>query len=83
MITGFFLQIGYVLVAFFIGLLPEIPTPDGWTDAIALIMSYMNALSWLFPVATLLQVLSFAVAFHVALLGYDLSLKVYHLIRGR
>jgi len=49
---------------------------------VTLIMTYVNDLSWLFPVSTLLTVLVFATAFHVALLGYDLALKVFHMIRG-
>jgi len=82
MITGFLLQILYVVVAFFVGLLPTIDVPVGWTSSIALMMSYVNGLSWLFPVSTLLSVLGLAVTFHVALLGYDLSIKIYHMLRG-
>jgi len=82
MITGFFLQIGYTLVAFFVGLLPVIAMPSGWTNAISLIWYYLNSFSFLFPVSTLVQVLTFAIIFHVALLGYDIALKAYHMIRG-
>jgi len=83
MITGFFLNIIYTIIAFFVGLLPTIAIPTAWLDSVTLVMTYVNALSWLFPVATLLTVVSFAVAFHLAMLGYDLSLKAYHMLRGK
>jgi len=82
MITGFFLQIFYTLIAFFVGLLPIVSMPSGWTDALSLIWGYLNTFSFLFPIATLVSVLTFAVTFHLFLLGYDLALKVYHMIRG-
>jgi len=82
MITGFFLQIGYTIVAFFVGILPIVSIPSGWTTALTLIWSYLNSFAFFFPVSTLTQVLTFAVVFHLALLGYDLSLKIYHMIRG-
>jgi len=82
MITGFFLQVGYTIVAFFVGILPIIAIPSGWTSALTLIWSYLNSFAFFFPVSTLTQVLGFAVVFHLALLGYDLSLKIYHMIRG-
>lgn len=83
MITGFLLQILYTVVAFFVAVLPIIAMPTGWTDALTLIWSYLNSFSFLFPVGTLVSVLGFAVAFHLTLLGYDISLKVYHMIRGK
>lgn len=83
MITGFLLTILFAIIAFFVGLLPVLAMPTAWTDALSLIWSYLNSFSFLFPVATLASVLAFAVAFHLYLLGYDLSLKVYHMIRGK
>jgi len=83
MIIGFLLGLAYSMVAFFVGLLPVIPLPDGVTTAFVTVLAYLNAWSFLIPVETLLNVLSFAISFHVILLGYDLSLKVYHMIRGR
>jgi len=83
MITGFFLNIGYAIVAFIVGLLPVIDLPSGWTDAVSLIWMYLNQFAFLFPVSTLVSVLTFAVTFHLVLLGYDLALKAYHMIRGR
>jgi hypothetical protein len=83
MISGFFLLIFFVLIDFFIGLLPVFDIPSEVLQAFALGWGYMQSFSWLFPITTLVSVLSVAVFFHVSLLGYDLSLKVYHLIRGR
>jgi len=82
MITGFFLQIGYAIVAFFVNLLPIVSIPGGWLSSFTLIWSYLNAFAFVFPVSTLVQVLTFAITFHLALLGYDLALKIYHMIRG-
>jgi len=82
MITGFLMQMGIALIGFFVGLLPIVAMPSGWTDAFTLIWGYMNAFSFLFPMATLVSVLSLALTFHLTLLGYDVSLKVYHMIRG-
>jgi len=83
MITGFILQIFYTLVAFFIGLLPVIAIPSGWLNALTLIWSYVNQFNYLFPVQTLLTVLLFALAFHVALLLLSLAMWIIHLVRGR
>jgi len=83
MITGFFLQIFYTVIAFFVGLLPVIAVPADWANALALIWGYLQSFSFLFPVATLVSVLSVALTFHLALLSYDLSIKVYHMIRGK
>jgi len=83
MITGFFLNIFYGLVSFFIGLLPTVAMPVGFVSAVSLFWGYLNSFSAFFPVTTLIAVLSFAVTFHLILLGYDLSLKIYHMIRGR
>jgi len=83
MITGAILQMIYSLVAFFIGFLPVIPLPAGVNTAFVTVFAYLNAWSFLIPVSTFLTVLSFAISFHVILLGYDLSLKVYHMVRGR
>jgi len=83
MITGFFLQIFYSVIAFFIGLLPVISIPADWSNALILIWGYLQSFSFLFPVSTLVSVLSVALTFHLALLSYDLSIKVYHMIRGK
>lgn len=82
MIIGYILSILYTILAFFVGILPTTSVPTGWLDALALIWGYLNSFTFLFPVSTLVSVLGVAVAFHLALLGYDLSLKVYKMIRG-
>jgi len=83
MITAFFINIGAALVGFFASVLPDIDVPDGWVDAVELVWGYMQSFSFLLPVATFASVLGIAVAFHAALFGYDLSLKIYHMIRGK
>jgi len=83
MIIGFLISIMTAFFGFILGLLPEVAIPQGWVDAVALIMEYVNGLSWLFPVSTLLTVLFFALTFHAVLLGYDISLKLFHMLRGK
>jgi len=82
MITGTILQMGYSIVAFFVGLLPEVSLPDGIIDAVALIWSYVDMFSFLFPMDALVGALTLTLSFHAVLLGYDLSLKIYHMLRG-
>lgn len=82
MITGFFLNILYSFIVFFINLLPVVGLPSDWATAFVLVWSYLMSFSFLFPVSTLITVLGYAFGFHLILLSYDLSLKVYHLIRG-
>jgi len=83
MITGFLINVALSVIGFFVGLLPVIAMPAGFVDAITLFWGYLNSFSAFFPMSTLVTVLGFAVTFHFALFGYDLSLKVYHMIRGR
>lgn len=83
MIVGFFLQILYVFVFFVVGFLPVVAMPVGWVSALALIWGYINAMNFLFPVSTLLLVLSFALLFHVLVLLFRFGLWVIHVIRGR
>jgi len=82
MITGFLLNVLLVLVALATGLLPVVPFPAAITNAFSLIWYYMNAMSFLFPVGTLLQVLTLAFMFHFTLMGWRLSLLVVRFIRG-
>jgi len=82
MITGVLLKMGYALVAFFLGLLPVLSLPDGVVDAIQLIWTYLNMFSFLFPMGALVGALTLTLTFHGILLGYDLTMKIYHMIRG-
>lgn len=83
MITGFFLQIFYALITFLIGLLPTLALPSGFTDALTLAMSYVNQFTFLFPVSSLLAVVSLALTFHAAILAFDFTLWIIHTLRGR
>jgi len=83
MITGFFIQIFLALVGFFIGVLPIYALPSGISSAFTLIMGYVNALSFLFPVGTLLTVVGIAIFFHISMFAMDAILYIIHLIRGR
>jgi len=82
MITGFFMMLATSVVLFFVGLLPVIAIPTGWTDAVTLIWGYVNAMSFLLPVTTLLQILFLVVSIEVAVFVWHLSLKLYHMLRG-
>jgi len=82
MITGTLLKIAYALVSFFIALLPTLSLPAGVTAAIALIWTYLNMFSFLFPMSAIIGALTLTLTFHGILLGYDLSMKIYHMIRG-
>lgn len=82
MITGFLLTILTALFSAFIAVLPVVAMPTEWLDAITLVWGYINAFSWLFPIDTFASVISFAIVFHLALFTYDVSLKIYHMIRG-
>jgi len=82
MITGFFIQIASTLILFFIGILPVYALPTEWLAAVTLIWGYISAMSFLLPVSTLLQVLGVAMLFHITVFVFNLSLKIYHMIRG-
>lgn len=83
MITAFFLNILISLISFVVALLPEFGLPSGFTSAVTLIWSYIQPFGFLFPIATLSAVITVAVFFHLSLLGYDIFLKVYAMIRGK
>jgi len=82
MITGFFISIVTTVVVFFVGLLPIIAVPMDWISAVNLIWGYMNALSFLLPISTLLTILSLVITIEVAVFLWHFSLKLYHMIRG-
>jgi hypothetical protein len=83
MITGFFLQTFYIVITFMVGLLPTIALPAAFLSALSLAVGYLNAFSFLLPVGSLLTVIGFAITFHLALLTFDFTLWVIHLLRGR
>jgi len=83
MITGFLLQILYVFIQFIVDLLPEWEFPTGIIQAWALIWGFMNGLNFLFPVATLLQVLTLSIAFEILVVKWHLGHRVISYLRGR
>jgi len=83
MITAFFLNIFISLIGFVVAVLPTYGLPSGFTSAVSLLWSYIQPWGFLFPISTLTAVITAAAFFHLSLLGYDLFLKVYHMIRGK
>lgn len=83
MITGFFLSVFYALVAFFVNLLPQVAYPTALSNAIGTAWYYVNALSFLLPVSTILTILGLAMTFHAAVLLWRLVHLVGGYIRGR
>ncbi len=83
MITGFFLQIFYILIVGIISLLPSVGLPSGWNTGFSQILGFFSSFSFLFPMPTIVAVLIVALSFHAAILILDFSLWIIHLIRGR
>jgi len=83
MITGFFLSMFLSLLSFFVGLLPVVAFPSSITSAVQTIWYYINAMSFLLPVSTLLTVLLLAMSFHGAILLWRLAHLIGGYIRGR
>lgn len=83
MITGFFLAVFYVLLVAVTSLFPAVSLPSAWATSFALLWGYFSSFSFLFPMPTVLAVLLLALSFHVALLLFDFTLWVIHLLRGR
>lgn len=83
MIVGFFLQVVNAVIRFIISLLPAYPLPTAVATAVTTAWTYINAVSWLLPVDTLLTVLTLAMVFHVAILVWRLLHLVGSYLRGR
>jgi len=83
MITGFFLQVFYAVIAFFVGLLPVSDFPTQITSAIQAAWYYINSFSYIFPVGTLLTIIGIATIFHAAVLFWRLAHLVGGYIRGK
>jgi len=82
MISGFFISIFAGFVAFLIALLPVVAFPTQIATAIATIMGYVSAMSWLFPVSTLLTCLGVMITFELGVFGFKFTRWLIHLIRG-
>jgi len=83
MITGFLLQIFYSLLYFFAARLPAIAFPAAITGAIQTIWYYINAVSFLLPVSTILIVLGLAMVFHSVILVWRLGNYIAGYVRGK
>jgi len=83
MITGFFLKILYVLISFFVGLLPVAVFPTEITVAINTVWYYINGFSWLFPLGTLLSVITVATLFPATIIFWRYGHLVLRYLRGR
>jgi len=82
MIIGFFINILSSILAFFINLLPILNIPAEWTTAITLIWGYINAMSFLLPITTLLTILGIVLTIEVVIFVWHFGLKIYHMLRG-
>jgi len=82
MITGFFLNVFYAVINFFVGLLPITVFPAEVSSAIAGAWYYINALSFLLPVGTILTVLLLAFTFHAAIWLWRMIHLIATYIRG-
>lgn len=82
MIIGFFITLITTIVTFLLSILPVYDMPAEWIAAVNLIWGYLNAMSFLLPVSTLLTVLGIALFFHVTIFGWNFAIKIYHMIRG-
>jgi len=83
MITGFLLQIFYSLLYYFAAILPTVAFPTAITEAIQAIWYYINAVSFLLPVSTILTVLGLAMVFHSAILLWRLANYIAGYVRGK
>lgn len=82
MITGFIVSIFTGFVAFLIGLLPVVDFPSEIATAIVLVMGYVNAMNWLFPVSTLITCLGIAITFEIGVFVFKFTRWIIHLVRG-
>jgi len=83
MITGFFLNIGYSLAAFLLGLLPSsVGFPTEIRDAIEYILGVMQGFNAIFPIETLLEIFILATLWEVAILAWKISRYVLGILRG-
>jgi len=82
MIVGFLIKLFAAFVSFLIGLLPVVAFPSGIATAITTVMGYVNALSWLFPVSTLITVLGIMITYEIGIFTFKFTRWLIHLIRG-
>jgi len=78
MITGFFLNIWFVILNYLINLLPTAPFPQIITDSWYIIWGLMNSVNFLFPV----NQLAIALSIYVVLIKTKFGVGVVKLIIG-
>jgi len=83
MITGFFLSIGFVVLQFFVQLLPVVAYPSGISSAIVTVAGYLNAWTFIFPVGSLFSVLVVAFIFHFSIMAWHYGHLILRYLRGR
>jgi len=83
MITGFFLTIVFYVASAVLGILPidQGALPAQFTSSITLIVGYINAWSWLFPIQQMLIVVAFMFAFYGYLMAFRIGVWFLKLIR--
>jgi len=82
MITGFFLQLMFIVVQFILQHLPILSLPSGVASGITIVVSYMNLFTFIFPVAALFTLLTLTLVVEVAILVWHFGWKFIHAIRG-
>jgi len=83
MITGFFLQVFYVLITAIFSLFPSWSLPPEFLSSLLVVWFDVNSFSFFVPIPTLLTVLSLSLVFWAGILILDIVLWILHLIRGR
>jgi len=82
MIIGFFISIFTAIVTAFVGLLPEYDFPSEWADAVEMVWGLANTVNYLFPLDTLVQVLTIILFLHTSVFVWHLTVKIYFMLRG-
>jgi len=82
MITGFFLNILYSIVAFIVEVLPVVAYPTEITNAVLLFWGTMQSFSWLFPMGTLVSVMGIATAYYLSAIGWKFGNFIFRYLRG-
>jgi len=82
MITGFILLMLLKFITFVVGVLPVVAFPTQISTALSTFWGFANAYSFLWPIGTYVTVLGLAVLFEGVMLGYNISLKILHMLRG-
>jgi hypothetical protein len=82
MITGFILYIFYVFLAWLVGLLWLGHLPSAVGAGLALVASYINLFTFIFPVQHLFILLTLTLLAESIILVWHFGWKIIHLLRG-